>query len=198
MDRFYERGERDFLFLLSKPPPFSSKTFGRIAVFADAKFLQSGLVLKGRGEPVEKDWKLKRSDTGGATAFPANFSDDSDNSDPAPPGCAVASNAHYMGRHERSGKKPTTVPPEDWWSHSIREIAVSNFRVVQVSDLLRVWGGQPHALSRRRFHPPKDERRRSESRRGKTPPFRREKCFFTRPVRNVRSVRSVRNVRSVQ
>ena len=46
--------------------------------------------------------------------FNANFSDDSDNSDdsdPAPPGCAVASNAHYKGRHERSGKKPTTVPP---------------------------------------------------------------------------------------
>ena len=36
-------------------------------------------VLKGRGEPVEKDWKLKRSDTGDPTAFPANFSDHSDN-----------------------------------------------------------------------------------------------------------------------
>ena len=46
--------------------------------------------------------------------FNANFSDnsdDSDDSDPAPPGCAVASNALYKGRHERLGKKPTTVPP---------------------------------------------------------------------------------------
>ena len=66
----------------------------------------------------------------------ANFSDDSD---PAPPGCAVASSTHCKGRHERSGKN-STGPPCHRWSHSIREIAVSNFRAVQVSDLLRVWG----------------------------------------------------------
>ena len=43
---------------------------------------------------------------------------------------------HDEGRHKRSGFKARFR----WWSHSIREIAVSNFRVVQVFDLLRVWG----------------------------------------------------------
>ena len=70
----------------------------------------------------------------------ANFSDNSDNSDPAPPGCAVASSAQTMERGEGREKAFLTVPTEHRWSHSIREIAVSNFRVVQVSDLLRVWG----------------------------------------------------------
>ena len=73
-------------------PPFLQKLLTGLQIFADAKFLQSCFVLKGRGEPVEKDWKLKRSDTGGPTAFPANFSDDSDDSDNSD----HSDSAHYI------------------------------------------------------------------------------------------------------
>ena len=60
-----------------------------------------------------------------------------------------------------------TVPTEHRWSHSIRKNAAAFLRGAGASPLPGVWGGQPHALSRRRFQPLKDERRRSESRRGK-------------------------------
>ncbi|MBO5725110.1 MAG: hypothetical protein J6S58_09810, partial [Lentisphaeria bacterium] len=36
--------------------------------------------------------------------------------------------------------------PQLWWSPRIREIALSNFREVQVLDLPGVWGGEPHVL----------------------------------------------------
>ena len=60
--------------------------------------------MRKAGEPVEKDWKLKRSDTGGPTAFPANFSDNSDDSD-------NSDNAHYMERCEGRETAFLTVPP---------------------------------------------------------------------------------------
>ena len=117
-----KEGKGTFFSFFQTLPPFLQKLLTGLQIFADRKVPAVRPFFKGEmrggvrkaGEPVEKDWKLKRSDTGDPTAFPANFSDDSDNSDdsdPAPPGCAVASNALYKGRHERSGKKPTTVPP---------------------------------------------------------------------------------------
>ena len=76
-----EGGKGTFFSFFQILPPFLQKLLDGLQFLRIAKFLQSCLVLKGRGEPVEKDWKLKRSDTGGPTAFPANFSDNSDNSD---------------------------------------------------------------------------------------------------------------------
>ena len=69
----------------------------------------------------------------------------------------------------REVRRNTTVPPLHRRSPRIREIALRNFRGVQVLDLPGVWGGKPHALFfhpfRRRIQPLKDERGTSESRR---------------------------------
>ena len=67
---------------------------------------------------------------------------------------------------------------------------------MQVSDLPGVWGGQPPALSRRRFHPPKDERRRSESRRKKRGQSGQRALHVT--VREDRETRTFRTFRTIR